>query len=189
MSVLRSFSFNKVPSGDVWNLFKDAKNLGTDLDYTLEIIDNAMSGNIDTSKDFNIGAYIGKINKLKRLENNRELKKMLNITEEVSDNPHEIPDDKLPAAQDQYQKFEDDDEVLFSVEEINRISGRVLIENRLNINRCIKQALKGIPASIDALRRLVQDDDYAAELLYILLKSGYEMKDLFGFKESDRNEG
>ena len=47
MGLLKSLSFNTEYDSKVWELCKDANELGTKLDYTLEIIDAAMQGNID----------------------------------------------------------------------------------------------------------------------------------------------
>lgn len=44
MGLLKSVSFNTECDLNIWNLFKKANELGTRLDYTLEIIDAAMHG-------------------------------------------------------------------------------------------------------------------------------------------------
>ena len=60
MGLLKSVSFNTECDLNIWNLFKKANELGTCLDYTLEIIDAAMHGRIDVDEEFESDKYIGR---------------------------------------------------------------------------------------------------------------------------------
>ncbi len=60
MGLLKSVSFNTECDLNIWNLFKKANELGTRLDYTLEIIDAAMHGRIDVDEEFESDKYIGR---------------------------------------------------------------------------------------------------------------------------------
>lgn len=158
--------------------------MGTQLDYTLEIIDAAMEGDIDFEKEFNLRGYIYTIKKSRELENYRRKKKVLRINDtvdEVTDYGDGVPVDALSGFVDKvddFEKFESDDEVLYAVEEINKISNDILVCYHLDIKRCIKQALRGTPESLNLLKGLVEENKYIGELVKILLASGYSLEAL-----------
>lgn len=188
MALLRSYGFSKDIPYKVWELFKKANELGTQLDYTLEIIDAAMDGKVNFEKEFNLKAYINAINHSRQLENYRRAKKVKRINVnwgEPYDDENSVSEEIISGyveQTDEYEKLVDDDEVLFAVSEINRMSADILIQNHLEIHTCITQALKGMPESIKLIQDLVADNPYAGELLQIILASGYSYEDLFSRK-------
>lgn len=188
MSLLRSYSFKEEVSNDVWTLFKNA-NVDKGWDYSLEIIDNAMQGNIKISDDFNFSAYIAQVEKLKKYSDGRARQKILHIQSDADgQESYGVPEEKLNTYAepvDEYQKIIDDDTVKFAVSEINRIASYIFIENRVDIYRCINQALKGIYASVRSLKKLTDEDPYVAELLKIILGSGYSFAELFDGRGSE----
>lgn len=182
MSLLRSYSFNKVVTDDIWNLFKDA-DINRGWDYSLEIIENAMSGGIQTSKSFSFYGYINNIEKNRRLEKHRSAKRHLHIKDSYDEEEsYGVPESALNTyvpQDDPYQKIDDDEEVYFAVNEINKMASEFLIFNKVNIQHCVRQALKGIPDAVSELKKLVEEDPHAGEMLRIILGSGYSFDILF----------
>lgn len=181
--LLRSYGFTKEVPSEVWELFKEAENVGDKLDYTLEIIDAAMRGDINTSKKFNLGGYIYRIEKHKELERGRKKKKVLGICDSIDEyTGYEVPVDNLTGYVDQideFEKIENDEEVKYAVDEINKISSYLAINNHIDFSRCVRQALRGTPESINLLKDMVSNNPHAGNMLKIILESGREFDELF----------
>ena len=86
MKSLKSYSFEQENNFDMWyHLFKDANELGTRLDYTLEIFEAAVEGDIDLTHEFKLEGYINKISHTKRMESLRKAKKLVPVNEDSDD--------------------------------------------------------------------------------------------------------
>ena len=159
--LLRSVSFNTECPTKVWELFEKANELGTKLDYTLEIIEAAMQGRIDFEKDFKLKEYVASIDRTRRLEGLREAKKAVHLTD-VSDDEDE-------------NKFE----LLQAVNQFNELQYYFMVNAKCDSKLAVRQALRGIPESIELVKNLCNDYPIAADLLKIILGSGYSYEQIF----------
>ncbi|MDE7476812.1 MAG: hypothetical protein K2M91_02490, partial [Lachnospiraceae bacterium] len=177
MGMLRSLSFEKDLDLNVWGLFKDANELGSRLDYTLEIVDAAVAGNIDFENEFKLEAYINRINHMRRLEALRESKKVVYVaddSDDASDTSGVVPDKQMcfADASDAYADFADACELQYAVEKLNSLNGYFMVNAGCDVKLAVRQALRGIPDSVELLKGLCEDYPVAADLLKIILGSG-----------------
>lgn len=185
MSLLRSYSFCEEIPDEIWELFKDAKDLGTKWDYTLEILNAAQEGRIDFQKEFNLGGYIQKIESIQRMKSGKRAKRWKSICsdfDEWNEDSHFVSEDIVSQYAEQvdtYKEVENEDELKYAVDEINKLSRKILIEHRLDIYKCMEQGARGIPETIELLKDLVSKDAHVGEILKIILSSGYKLKELF----------
>lgn len=182
--LLRSYAFQKEVPDTVWNLFSKADKLGTGLDYTLEIIDAAMQGDINLNREFNLKRYIYSINQARKHEDRRRYKKNLRINYTVDDEADfgdNIQADNLSGyveSIDEYEKIDNDSEVSYAISEINRMSHDIMIFHNVDIETCLSQANRGMPESINLLRKLVNDNPQVGLYIQTILASGYPLETL-----------
>lgn len=182
--LLRSYAFQKEVPDTVWNLFSKADKLGTGLDYTLEIIDAAMQGDINLNREFNLKGYIYSINQARKHEDRRRYKKNLRINYTVDDEADfgdNIQADNLSGyveSIDEYEKIDNDSEVSYAISEINRMSHDIMIFHNVDIETCLSQANRGMPESINLLRKLVNDNPQVGLYIQTILASGYPLETL-----------
>lgn len=185
--LMKSYSFQKEVPSEVWELFKDVNKLSSGFDYSLEIINNAMTGNIRLDGNFNIAAYLGKVEKLKRMEGNRSAKKFSSIIDDVDEFvetgiPMSIPADKVTEyvePKDEFEAILDEDEVHYAVKEINSMATQIMFNHNVDVIRCLQQALKGIPSSVELLKKLVNEDVQIGEFIQTILSSGQPFDEMF----------
>lgn len=184
--MLRSFSFTKEVPDNVWSLFKDASELGDKLDYTLEIIDNGMSGKINLKNEFNLGSYIGHINKVKRLEGYRQAKKILNMKDgnDSSEDTWGISEENISGLdmyedEDEYVVIEASEDVKVAVADLKKNYNAILVYEQVDIFICILQALKGIKESVDILLGILEKYKYLQEPVVSILEYGNVTQQLF----------
>lgn len=177
--LLRSVSFNTECPTKVWELFEKANELGTKLDYTLEIIEAAMQGRIDFEKDFKLKEYVASIDRTRRLEGLREAKKAVHLTD-VSDDEDDISGVPYPVDdKDDYEELENKFELLQAVNQFNELQYYFMVNAKCDSKLAVNQALKGIPESIELVKNLCNDYPIAADLLKIILGSGYSYDQIF----------
>lgn len=171
-------------------------------EYALEIIDAIHRGTakVDLGKvaeavsnndmealksAFNIEAYVNTIKKNQRLVNNAEAKKMRHICDVDDDGivePYGVTESVVSyyvEQKDEYEEFIDNEEVLYAVEQLYGMRSELRIEYRLDIIKCMKQALRGIPESLAHLKNLVVEAPQVGELIRIVLSSGKPLNELF----------
>jgi len=171
-------------SNDIWSLFADWEETPDPFAYTLEIVDAALSGRI-ALENFNLSAYNQTIRKNEVMMSNRRKSKILYIVDDSENSlaePYCIPEtvvSPFAGQEDAYEKFEDEEEVSYAVREIRDLRGVIISGYRLDVLYCIKQALKGIPESVKALKNLVNSDPFIGELIRVVLESGQPFAELF----------
>lgn len=178
-----SFSFQpELPTG-VWNVFEGCEKLQGDF-YPLEILASVKKGDIVVGKSFNIRAYVKKVSQNKCLENSREVKRLVGIVDSVAEDieTEGITEDIVTGYVEQVDFAEDyaeKDEIQYAVRKINDMSKDIMIFHKLDVKHCIRQALKGVPASVEHLKNLVADNPTVGEYIKIILGSGVEFNTLF----------
>lgn len=177
--LLRSMSFNKECSPKVWELFEKADELGTKLDYTLEIIEAAMQGRIDFEKDFKLKEYVGSIDRARRLEGLREAKRAVHITD-ISDDEEDSSGVAYPAdSRNDYEELENNFELQQAVDMFNEMQNYFMVNAKCDSKLAVRQALRGIPESVELVKNLCDEYPIAADLLKIILGSGYSYEQIF----------
>ena len=183
--MINSFcSYQAGVSDDIWDLFKDWEDVDEPFEYVLEIVDAAASGRINLD-DFNLSAYNKTIKKNENKANNRSKNKLFHIVEDIEDasvEPYGVPEAvvSLYAEQtDEFEKFENAEEVEYAVQEIRQHSSSVFCNYRIDVLHCIKQALKGLPDSIKLLKGLANDEPFIGNLIKIILESEQPFSELF----------
>lgn len=182
--LMKSVSFGNEVDSKVWDLFKDANEIGSRLDYTLEIIDAALTGNIDFNREFELEKYINSIRRTRRLEALREAKKTVHITEDSYDDEETsgVSSDRVSYfvdGTDEYAILEDSFELQYAIDKFNSLQDYFMVNARCDVKYAVRQALKGIPDSIELLKNLCSDYPVAGELLRIILGSGYKYEEIF----------
>lgn len=176
--LLRSVSFNTECPTKVWELFEKANELGTKLDYTLEIIEAAMQGRIDLEKDFKLKEYVASIDRTRRLEGLREAKRAVHVTD-VSDDEDSSGVPYPADDRDDYEELENKFELQQAVDRFNEMQNYFLVNAKCDSKLAVRQALRGIPESIGLVKNLCDEYPIAADLLKIILGSGYSYEQIF----------
>lgn len=182
--LMKSVSFGDEVDPKIWDLFKDANEIGSRLDYTLEIIDAALAGNIDFGREFELEKYINSINRTRRLEALREAKKTVHITEDSYDDEETsgVSLDRISYfadSTDEYEILENSFELQYAVSQFDSLQEYFLVNAKCDVKLAVRQALRGIPDSIELLKNLCNDYPIAGELLKIILGSGYKYEEIF----------
>lgn len=159
-------------------------SLDEPLDCSLEVIDAALSGKLDMN-NFDLVAYAKTVKKNETLVNYRRGIRNLPIIADCSDvgiEPYGVPESVVSVYAepvDEYENVDNEDEIKYAVNELTNMEHEITSYYRINLRRCMTQALKGIPAAIEALKKLICDDPYIGELIRIVLSSGYSFTELF----------
>ena len=194
MSLLRSFSFGHISgvtelSNEILGLFEDlVYNPEKKIEFASEIIS---AGNIDFKHDFNIDAYESAIRKNQRL--GKEAKRKKEVFLDFSDNSDDW-DETVQAGgikadtattratkkmEDAYEQLLADEELKYAVETIKSLQPMLLVEAKMDFMCTVKQALKGIPESVNLLKRVCDDYEVVAEQVKIILGSGKTFEEIF----------
>lgn len=197
MSLLRSFSFGHI-SGvtelplEILRLFEDlAYNPEKKIEFASEIISAGLQGNIDFKHEFNIDAYESAIHKNQRLgkEARRKKEVFLDFTDSNDDWDETVQAGGIKAdaattratkqMEDAYEQLLADEELKYAVETIKSLQPMLLVEAKMDFMCTVKQALKGIPESVNLLRRVCDDYEVVAEQVKIILGSGKTFEEIF----------
>lgn len=182
--VLNSLGFCIEVDSAVWSLFEKMDELSEPLECSLEVIDAAMAGRLDLDH-FDLSAYAKTVKKNERLANFRVGSKLLPIVFDYNEEdaePYGVPESVVSIYAepvDAYEAIVDDEEVRYAVTELTNMNHDITSYYRIDFVRCMTQALKGIPASINLLKQLVCDDPYIGELIRAILSSGHPFCELF----------
>ncbi len=183
--MLSSYSFNAELPDNVWNVFKNCEQIQGDF-YTLEVLRGVQEGKIsaDENTKFNLQAYVNRVEKNKFMEKCREGKKKVSIVDDTDD-PFELEgltEDIVSGFVEEVDFVEDmaeSDEVRWAVNQINTRAREWMITYKLDVPFCIRQALRGMPESRDLLKKIIADNEVAAECIHAVLASGIEFNKLF----------
>ena len=176
--LLRSVSFTTECNPKIWELFKKADELGTKLDYTLEIIEAAMQGRIDLEGEFKLKEYVASIDRSRRLEGLREKKKAVHVTD-ISDDEEDSGVAYPVDSRNDFEEFENNYEFCNAVDTFNSMQHYFMINAKCDAKLAVHQALKGVPDAVELVKNLCDEYPIAAELLEVILGSGYSYEDIF----------
>lgn len=184
--MLASYSFQQSITPEIEELFSGCEELGDELDYTVEIIEAALSGKIDLNRPFNIVSYVRAVKKHERLEGERRAKKLLHIQPSNPDDdtlePYSIKEENIQIVVEEksdFDKLEDSFELQEAVDFINGMESELVVTENIFIVKVIRQALKGIPDSVKILKDICTYYSDVAEAIKIILQSGESFEELF----------
>ena len=153
------------------------------LDCAVDIIERAMDGGIDISRNLNLSAYVNKINNVENINRRKAQSKMLYIyesdTEYDGENRSGIASSMLKDDNDDYEKLIDDEELNFNVLKLKKMFGEITAEYHIDIVHAMFQARKGIPSAVATLKSVCEEDSQISEIIFSILNSGYELEELF----------
>lgn len=175
----------EVPS-EVWELLRGIEEMPSGFEYSLEVIDSAMSGELIVDSSFNLSAYANKIRRNKALEKAREGERFVSIAvtsydENLGDYNSVSYENLVDTSieEDDFERIENSELLKYSVNKIKELSPYIWAEYRFDIIYGIRQALRGIPESIMLLRQIVSADAQIGDLVKMILGSGVSFNDLF----------
>lgn len=195
MALLHSFSYMQETDPRTWLLFTEMQDKGKKTDCSLEVIDAAGRGKIDLARVeeaamedrlgevFSLSAYSYRVQHNRRLVAGSEGRSLRYIMDADGGDwePYGVSEEDLPdmeGQEDEYDKLADEDEVLYAVREAGTLWGYILCEYRVDLWRCMRQALKGMPESIAMLRKLAEDFSYIGSMMQVILSSGKPLESL-----------
>lgn len=198
MSLMRSFSYGlrfgaSELSDDILGLFVAlVENPDKTVEFSDEIISAGLQGRINFKRQFNIDAYEAAIRTGSNLNSYSRSKKEVRIVEasEYNDQPKVdytmISEDSINERSkvvrkiiDAYEELANDDELAFAVKSIKSMQSVFFVEEKIDILHTIRQALNGIPASIEVLKRICRDYEVFAQQIWVVLGSGKSYDELF----------
>ena len=80
---------------------------------------------------------------------------------------------------DEYEILENSFELRYAINKFNSLQEYFLVNAKCDVKFAVRQALRGIPDSIELLKNLCNDYPVAGELLKIILGSGYTYEEIF----------
>jgi hypothetical protein len=198
MSLLRSYKFGHFHG--VTELPQEVLGLFTSLvdcpekqiQYASEIISAGLQQNIRLDGSFNIDAYEAAIRKNETLgKESRRKKELFLDNSDNSDDWNEtassggIKADVASAhaalqMKDMYEELILEDELQYAIASIKEMRNELLVDAKLDIIKTIQQALKCIPESVEAIKKVCEDYDVVAEQIQVILGSGVEFDVMFG---------
>ena len=137
-----------------------------------------MQGRIDFEKDFKLKEYVASIDRARRLEGLREAKRAVHITD-VSDDEDSSGVPYPADSRNDYEELENKFELQQAVDRFNEMQNYFLVNAKCDSKLAVKQALKGIPESIELVKNLCDEYPIAADFLKIILGSGYSYEQIF----------
>lgn len=195
--LLRSLGFGKIYGVDelpteVLNLFMDlSKNPEKHVEFSPEIISAGLQGKIDFGRDFDLDAYECRIRQNLMLNKDKRRKKELFIDfndsgddwDEVAASggikANNIDSHAVRKMEDAYEELLLEEELKYAVDTIKSLQPVLLVEAKVDFITAMRQALKGVPESINAVKRVCDEYAVVAEQVKLILDSSYEFNTLF----------
>lgn len=194
---LRSFSFgaymgvNGLPI-EVLALFNALADCPEKrIEFAGEIIQAALQGKIDLNGSFNIDAYETAIRRNNFLVKIGERKKKLYLDGGSSDddfsetgcvNTEHLSSDCMSCiaeVKDAFEDLLDESELNYAVSMIKKINNKVVAIYGVDLIHAIRQAIKGFPQAIEAVKNLCLSCKPISDLVETVLSSDKEFDDLF----------
>lgn len=193
---LRSYSFgtvlghNELPV-EVIELFLDlSSNPEKKIEYASEIVFAGLQKRIRCDGTFVLDAYEKTIRKNEKLgkENRRKRECSIDYSRDTEDESKR--DGSLASVEyvsshvaekiaDAYEQLIFEDELRYAVNTIKELQPVLLVSAKIDILHTIKQALLGLPDSVELLQKVCSQYDVVAEQIKVILGSGYQFQTLF----------
>lgn len=192
MSLLRTYSFNEIDfidSGSLWSMFKDIASADSrGCSCTLEVVEAVLAGKIklehydsDGNVVFDLRRYERKVEKLRKLEQVRRHKNEKPLLDDYDDLAEGgVVADAVPALQteDIEKNIIDNAELDWALKSLDEKLLDFIVGDKVNIKVALLQANKGIPESIELVRRIVKKYPYMGEIIHIILSCGKPLEEV-----------
>ena len=175
--------------GKIWSLFRDLKYAPQEsidtkdsknrcyYGHTMDIISSAMNGNI-FSENFDLRSYEFACQKQERINKHIEANRTLALIDESEEGEFsnsgngygEISVNKIKVIEDAYQLLENDLAFQESLKELYGIRSKYIVDFGIDPVGLLKGALRGIPESVDLIKKL--KDSQLKEILVNLCELG-----------------
>ncbi len=201
MSLMRSFShgifkgIDEIPA-ECWNLFTDLVNTEDQqqMDYCYEIISTYLNGSLREREKFNLKGYAYGIKKKEQLNYDKRKNKLLFLDDNSFDDNggkgtagYTMSTDLVVQNQTTVEEYADVfDELLnsyelrYAVETIEELKEDIFIEENIDIIECVRQAMRGLPSAVQALKGICAEYELLGEQIKLVLASGVSFHELFG---------
>lgn len=178
--LLRSLNFTKRLTEDMINiLFEDYKDFRGEFDYSVELIEAALSGRINFNKPFNLFGYCKVIRDGKYQNNLKRLKRQEYIIDDDDDEKTGVKISSLVEERDDYDILIDTEELMFTVKKIIALNDEIIVNTGVDLIFCMRKAVSGYPEAVSELTDLCKEYSWIAEYVQIILSSGISFEDLF----------
>lgn len=172
MALLRSYSYMVMDelTDEILNLFSYLiENPSYNCEVGYEIIEAALDGRIRFDIDFILPAYEYEVK-----NNYRNIERYRSVNECYDDKVIKGTDgctikDLIKDAHSFEAEFISDEDYKNSVAYIKSKEQYYLVEHRVDLPHCIKQALRGMPCAIELLRQLCEKESKLKECLNTIL--------------------
>jgi len=183
-------------SPKVWSLFKDIEkyNGSFEIEHVEEILNSALSGDIDLTRDFNLAGYEHAI--LHREYKNKCSKASKIKFISFADSPTELEGDlrsggltideasymsqNFAEVKSDFDVFFDNEELSSAVASIKQLNPEFIAEFDVDLIMLLKKATCGVPQAISKLKEICSNFAVVAEQIKILLTSGVSVEECFG---------
>lgn len=193
---LRSYSFGTVLGHselpvEVIELFLDlSSNPEKKIEYASEIVFAGLQKRIRCDGTFVLDAYERTIRKNEKLgkENRRKRECSIDYSRDTEDEAKRdgslvsveyVSSHVVEKITDAYEQLIFEDELRYAISTIKKLQPVLLVSAKIDILHTIKQALKGLPDSIELLQQVCSQYDVVAEQIKVILGSGYQFQELF----------
>lgn len=178
--LLRSFNFTKQLTGDMLDtLFKDLVDYRGEFDYSLELIEAALDGRVDTTKPFNLFGWSKSVRDGSFQVELRRLKKEMYIVDDDDDERTGVKASSIVDVRDDYEILEDKEEVQYTVNKILALNNEVMCVLGIDLIFCMQKAIEGVPQAIEELSNICKENEWIGEYVQIILASGIPFEELF----------
>lgn len=192
MSLLRTYSFNEIDfidSGSLWSMFKDIASIDNrGCSCTLEVVQAVLAGKLkmehydsDGNVMFDLRRYERKVEKLRKLEQARRHKN----EKPLLDNYDDLAERGVVAyavtalqTEDIAKNIIDNAELDWALKSLDKKLLDFIVLDKVNIKVALLQANKGIPESIELVKRIVKKYPYMGEIIHIILSCGKPLEEV-----------
>lgn len=175
---------------EVIDLFKEM-NPQKPVEYASHILDKALEGEIDTSKEFNLYGYdyVCRQNEDKYRKSAKYAKKNIGIDfqsqpdKDAQPAPYTVLENQLSRyeikpTKNEYEDIEDKAEIMFAINTIKNIEKSVMETDGVLLSGLIKNALSQVPSAILQLKELCKADKLIGDMVKTILSSGCDVATL-----------
>lgn len=171
-------------TGDMLDvLFKDFKDYRGEFDYSIELIDAAIEGRIDITKQFSLFGYCKTVREGNFQTELKRLKKQQYIIDDDNDDETGVKVSSLVDTRSDYEIIDDKEELSYTVNKIRALNDELISTIGIDLVYCMRQALKGTPQAVQELTNICEEYDFIAEYIQIILSSGVSFEELFPDEE------
>lgn len=192
MSLLRTYSFNEIDfidSGSLWSMFKDIASADSrGCSCTLEVVEAVLAGKLkmehydsDGNVLFDLRRYERKVEKLRKLEQARRHKNEKPLVDDYDDLAEGgVGISSVPALQteDIAKNITDNAELDWALKSLDEKLLDFIVFDKVNVKVALLQANKGIPESIELVKRIVKKYPYMGEIIHIILSCGKPLEEV-----------